>query len=131
MSALNYIFDNEWNQRRDIENLQKELDRTHRDRIHVDANNRRALESQAYLAEDLLKEVEELAIINKALLRLLIEKEVITGQELEQMIRTVDLEDGVEDGKITKERKRSDLCPSCSHKMNPERPSCLYCGYKY
>ena len=52
--------------------------------------------------EGLDEEVAEVTIFQQAIMRLLIEKGILTPQEIADKVREIDLEDGVEDGRITK-----------------------------
>ena len=52
--------------------------------------------------EELDNDVGELVIFQQAIVRLLIEKGTLTPQEIAEKVREIDLEDGVEDGRVTK-----------------------------
>ncbi|MEM7232376.1 MAG: hypothetical protein AAF517_09390 [Planctomycetota bacterium] len=124
MSLLNYLFDNDWFQRSDIEKLK---------------NRNRGLESsvsrsrsRSKRTEDRVQELEsqigELALFNQTLLRMLIEKDVCTPSEFTNLFQMVDLEDGVADGRVTPERVPGQ-CSSCRRKMPKNKAKCMYCGW--
>ena len=75
--------------------------------------------------------VGELALLCKTLMRMLLEKGVCTGQEINALMKQLDLEDGVEDGRVTKTAgKAGGRCPKCDHAVMAARKRCLYCGHE-
>jgi len=63
--------------------------------------------------EQLEQEVGELALVCKTLMRTLLEKRVCTGQEIENLFKQIDLEDGVADGKVTRTDPNATFSMSC------------------
>jgi DNA repair exonuclease SbcCD ATPase subunit len=125
MSIFNYLFDNEWSQRTDIETL-KTRNKNLASRLHLRHKSQAALEARVTQLES---EVGELALLSKTLMRLIVEKGTCTGQELEAMLHQVDLADGVADGRVTKIRPEATVtCPGCGRSVPAERKQCLYCG---
>ena len=127
MSIFNYIFDNEWSQRSDIETL-KQQNASLASRV---ARRRSSEAVQEERVAELEREVGELALLGKTLLRVLLEKGVSTGREIEDMMHHVDLEDGVADGRVTKNAGTDPgKCPECNRPIQAERKRCLYCGHQ-
>ncbi len=124
MSIFNYLFDNEWSQRADIEDLKAQAARlSDRSTRNLRYENR---------IKELETDIGELALLSKALMRILLEKGICTGRELEDLIKTIDMEDGVEDGKVTKvPGKQNAQCPQCGRPVHGNRKACLYCGYVF
>jgi len=99
MSLMKYMFDNDWMQRGDIEalrNRSRTADRTARRR------NRQTDDR----IDDLENEVAELALLSRVLLTMLHESNVIDPNQFGEVMRRIDAEDGVIDGKITPEADR-------------------------
>lgn len=72
---------------------------------------------------------QRLELMVKALSELLVAKAVISRAELSVMLRQVDLEDGVEDGRLRQRAKRNaPKCGHCHRHINPKRTHCVYCG---
>ena len=69
--------------------------------------------------------VERLCLLNQALWELLRERLHLTDADLAAMAQTVDLRDGIADGKISSAAVR---CPSCQRVCNSRHAQCLYCG---
>lgn len=64
----------------------------------------------------------------ETLARAVVRAGVLTEDELFALARTVDLEDGILDGRRDMNKLRK-ICPSC-HRANPtERPRCMWCGH--
>jgi len=126
VSVFDYIFDNEWSQRSDIEKL-KEENASLASRVR---RMRSTEVEKGESVEELRRQVGELALLSKTLVEILLDKEVCTGRDIEQVMRRIDLEDGVEDGQLTKPVERpSRACPECKHLLAAEQVRCLYCGY--
>lgn len=122
MSIAHYLFDHDWLQRSDIEDLKQQAAR-------LESRQRRDRELYERV-EELEQDVGELALLCKTLMNLLLEHQVCTGKQLEDMMRQVDLEDGVADGKITKASSSQERkCPQCGHKVYAGKPNCMYCGF--
>lgn len=103
MSVWNYILDSEFSQRSDIEDLKR------RAATIADQQRSRTRESQERI-EQLEQEVGELALLCRALLTILRENGTIRPEAFEEVLRKIDLEDGVLDGKVT--RKKDPLGPT-------------------
>jgi hypothetical protein len=100
-SVLNYMFDNKWIQRADIDSLKYSATRMQR---NVVQDSRRIA--------DLEDQVAHLALINEALLRILEKKEVFARDEFRSLLVEVDLEDGVHDGKLNRAPRNAAPKPS-------------------
>ena len=112
MSILNYLFDSEWSRRSDIEALKEQ-------------------HSSLVSSLGLHQGIGELALLTKTLMRILVEKGVCTGREIEDMMHQVDLEDGSADGRVTKSGEAvPGRCPECDHLVQSHRERCLYCGHE-
>ena len=73
--------------------------------------------------------IERLELLVKTLAELLLAKGVVTKTEISVMMTQVDLEDGVEDGRLRPRVKRNaPKCRHCRRHINPKRTSCVYCG---
>lgn len=129
MSIFNYLFDSDWYQRSDIEAL-KEQNSNLTSRVEIRRST--DAEQSARIAE-LQQDVGELALLSKTLMRLLLEKGVCTGKELEDLMREIDMEDGVADGRVTKdsEKEPTGNCKGCGRPVQPKRSRCLYCGHEF
>jgi len=128
MSVFKYIFDSDWSQRSDIETL-KEQNAKLADRLR--SKRSRESEHDARI-EDLEQEVGELALVCKTLMQVLLENHVCTGQDIETMLKQIDRADGVEDGRITKERPAEiKECPQCGRPAQHHHTRCVYCGQQY
>lgn len=97
MSVWKYVFDSEFSQRNDIEDLKR------RSAAMAGQQRSRSLESQTRL-EELEQEVGELTLLCRALLTVLRENGTIRPEAIEEVMRKIDLEDGVEDGKVTRKK---------------------------
>jgi hypothetical protein len=91
MGIFDYMFDNEWAQRSDINAA----------RSAVDANARSS-RRLARNVNELADEVAVLALFVRTLQRLMIEKGVITKDEFLEALRAIDMQDGKLDGKYTR-----------------------------
>ncbi len=124
MSIFDYLFDNEWSQRSDIEELKSQTADLAGARGVADATQKARI-------KQLEEGVGELALLCKTLMRMLLEKGVCTGQEINALMKQLDLEDGVEDGRVTKTAgKAGGRCPKCDHAVMAARKRCLYCGHE-
>lgn len=126
MSVWNYLFDNDLLQRLEIESMKEDMARLRSDGARRAASDRTDLQ-----LERLRDEVAELALFNKALLRLLIEKGACTAQEFAETLHEVDAEDGVVDGKLTPkcEVGVTFACAECDRPVARARPRCVFCGH--
>jgi hypothetical protein len=116
-SVLDYMFDNDWIQRADIENLKNS-----RSQMRYTENRiRRKVADDAARIVELEDQVAHLTLISEALLRMLEKKGTFARDEFRALLVEVDLEDGVHDGKLAPPQR--DPAP----KPNP-MCSCKYCG---
>jgi hypothetical protein len=74
--------------------------------------------------EDLNERIDRLVMIMRATLALL-EEQGITSEQLMAKIEELDLQDGVDDGRI---RDLIVECPSCQSKVAPGLRNCQLCG---
>ena len=98
MSVFDYMYDNDWLQRQDIDNLRRSS-MVLRSKMIRDGGRIRNLEAEI---DDLADQLGHLTLINEALLRMLEKKGVILRDEFRSLLVEVDLEDGAHDGKLTK-----------------------------
>jgi ribosomal protein S27AE len=89
--------------------------------------NRKATDVQQRVHE-LEDSVDRLVLINTAMWELLKNRLGLSEQELLKQIETVDLRDGVADGRIT--RAHAVTCPKCGRSISTKHRRCLYCGAK-
>lgn len=120
MSIWPFMFDNDRFQRRDIDALKSEVE-------FLEEKERGTASATQHQLDQLRDEVAELALFNKALLRLLLDKGVFTPKEFERAFRALDLEDGVEDGKLTAGGKPQ-RCTKCQRPVPRTRKDCQLCG---
>lgn len=109
-----FMFDSEYKQRRDIQQLRTEL----ASRAETLAPRIHALETR----------VDQLQLLCNALVSVIETKKLATREELEVLVQQIDLLDGVEDGKIGSEWRDAPRCAHCNRYVNPSREACLYCG---
>lgn len=69
--------------------------------------------------------LDKLSLVCMAMWSLLQDKAGVTEEQLLERVRTIDLMDGVEDGKATRTISK---CPQCQRVMSPRHRKCLYCG---
>lgn len=104
----------EYRQQRDIERLKQEVS---------------SIDDLGIYVRGLRERVDQLELLNKAMLELLLAKDVLSQDELSVMLQQIDLLDGIEDGKISpKVHARAPTCGSCGRYVNPRRSACVYCG---
>ncbi|MBL4683219.1 MAG: hypothetical protein JKY37_01405 [Nannocystaceae bacterium] len=108
-----HLWDSEHKQRRDIQDLRRELD---------------AAPDLSRLLTPLAARVDQLELLCKALTELLVSKGVASPEELSVLAQQLDLADGVEDGKVSaRVRDNAPRCPRCQRFANPRRQHCVYC----
>lgn len=86
---------------------------------------------QADTATDLREikhQIQRLQLLNQAFWELVRDKLGFTDADLEQLIRAVDMRDGVEDGRMTDTALK---CPSCGRISSSKHWKCLYCGQEF
>ena len=120
------MFDNDFFRRDDIEELKK----------HNKSLSSRVIDSNILSKElqtrvrQLEEDLASLALFNQTLLRMVIEKEVCEAQEFINLLKMIDLEDGVADGKITPQRELDNPdCPECARRLPKGKNRCMYCGH--
>ena len=107
------MFDSEFDQRKDIEQLKEQM-------LHTPDPSR--------MIQPLVERIDRLELLCKSLTELIVSKGVATREELSVVTQQLDLADGVEDGKISSRvRKRAPRCSSCGRFINPRRSHCVYC----
>lgn len=108
-----FLFDTEYKQRSDIQQIKAELD---------------AAPDPMVVVGPLAQRVDRLELLCKALTELIVSKGLASREELSVVSQQLDLADGVEDGKISaRVRKSAPRCPSCGRFVNPRRDTCVYC----
>ncbi len=98
MSIWNYIFDNEYMQRADIEALKRNQSAA------IRARSRQAMHAEARQKE-MEDEIGELALFCRTAVTLMIEKGLITQQEFVNRMQQVDASDGKIDGQFKPKTK--------------------------
>lgn len=78
-------------------------------------------------AESLRTDFCRLLLVVEALKRTMIARGLITEKEFEEMLLSLDLEDGVKDGLRTQKKVRHFHCMHCG-KRNRNRAYCWHCG---
>ena len=112
-----YRFDIDSRQHMDIERLKFDLESAQ----IGEANTARAL-------RQVVRRVEQLEMMNRTLLEVLLAKGLCTRDELEVMMQQIDLLDGVEDGRISAQvHEQAPTCGTCGRYVNPKRTACVYC----
>lgn len=107
-----HLFDSEYKQRRDIENLKSQIGPDYGPNIR-----------------ELRGRVDRLELLCETLVEMLKVKGVATQGELATLMQQIDLLDGVEDGGHSKTvRADAPRCAECGRFVNPSRANCVYCG---
>ncbi len=115
-----YLFDNEYKQRRDIQMLKAQV-------ADAGSTQSAAWQQQRDLAA-MSQRLARLELTVEALVRLLQVRTGLSRDELGLMIQRVDLADGVQDGQIGPDRiGDAPPCANCGRPLNPKRETCLYC----
>ena len=70
-------------------------------------------------------QVDRLTIISWAMWTLIQEETKLTEEDLMERVKNLDMLDGTEDGKVTRQVAR---CRKCDRVMSPRHQSCIYCG---
>lgn len=108
-----FLFDNEYKQRGDIEHIKMQME--HAPDLMVTVG-------------PLLERVDRLELLCKSLTELIVSKGLASREELSVVAQQLDLADGVEDGKIgARVLKNAPRCTNCGRFVNPRRSSCVYC----
>ena len=69
--------------------------------------------------------IDKFVLVTMAMWSLLQEKTGVTEDDLIKRVQEIDLQDGTEDGKITKSLAK---CAGCGRTLNARHIHCLYCG---
>lgn len=131
MSVFDYMYDNDWIQRQDIDNLRRS-GMVLRNKMIRDGGRIRNLEAELDYLTD---QVGHLTLLNEALLRMLEKKNVIVRDEFRSLLVEVDLEDGVHDGKLSKPAPpaaapspaQTTHCKFCRAENDPVNKFCSGC----
>jgi hypothetical protein len=126
MSLFRYLFDHDWFQRADIIRLEEE-NKGLSNRMDFARDDTRRLEDRIAALET---DAAQMALFNKTLLRMMVEKQVCAPQEFTNLLRMLDLQDGVKDGKVTAALSADapPSCPRCRRPLPRNKPRCMYCG---
>jgi len=84
--------------------------------------------STTVIADQARKNDERLHLLCKTLLELVVAKGLATREEITVLMQQTDLSDGVEDGRLTDQRRKAPRCRNCTRFLNPKREACIYCG---
>src|SRR5437764_146547 len=95
------------------------------ERAAADAGNR--AEAATRTVKELESRVEKLTLVNLAIWSLLREKTGLKEEDLLDRVRQIDLQDGVLDGKLS---RNTSECPKCHRVMSPRHKKCMYCGHE-
>lgn len=99
MEFWDQLFDSDYKRRADIESLKQIANSRKRAR----RQDRRETADQQKRIEQLEDQVGELALLCRSLLTVLRETEAVQPERFEEVMKQIDAEDGVVDGKITPE----------------------------
>lgn len=125
MSMLPFLFDNDWFQRRDIENARGLAESAN---TRLDLAKLTEVHHEEKMAE-LQAQLGRLNLIAAGLVRALVERQIVTPSELTEIMRQIDLEDGQEDGQLTASTKNvPKWCPQCEARVPPGKTYCVFCG---
>lgn len=98
------------------------------DKLEVHTRHiKEALIDQDRTNESLRTDIARLLLVVETLRRALISRGVLTQQEFEELLKEVDLEDGVPDGLRTRRKVPRKKCPHCG-RLNRNRAYCYVCG---
>ena len=99
MSLIDFLFDNEWKQRRDIESL-RERQRKQFSRVVLKASeNEETLGDMAKRVENLEEQVGALSLCLATAIRLLQQHKLWDEREFQKLMDEIDQADGQRDGK--------------------------------
>lgn len=125
MSLFQYLFDNEWFQRADINRLDEQASRIHSD-LWSQTRETRDLAGQN---EALRQEVSRLVLVVEALNRLALEKNLWSADDLARTMGAVDMEDGIEDGRRSDAGRPEKLhCAGCGREIPRAVARCPHCN---
>jgi hypothetical protein len=75
--------------------------------------------------EEISDRLDKLSLVCLSMWSLLLEHTDLSEEDLMRRVREIDLQDGVADGKVTKQIQK---CGKCGRTMSPKHNKCLYCG---
>ena len=127
MSFFDNLFDSEWAQRSDINELDE---RARRLEYRVLRGNQHATGLEQEVS-DLRRDVSGMLLMLETLQRVLADRGICSQEDFVKRMRAIDAEDGIVDGEMSPTSNRqADLryCDACQH-FNPARlRDCQYCG---
>jgi len=101
MSLFKYLFDNEWSQRADIEELKMQARRQKWASINSDRRKAEEVDDLSFQVRDLQDQVGSLRLIVRGLVTLLKEQKTLDYPKFREILLKIDMEDGVQDGKAS------------------------------
>jgi ribosomal protein S27AE len=69
--------------------------------------------------------LDKLVLVNMAMWSLVQERTGVSEEDLANRVQEIDLQDGVADGKVTRNLRQ---CPNCHRTMSRRHNKCLFCG---
>ncbi len=127
MSLFNYMFDSEWNQRSDINDLEE---RAHELEYRVLSGGQKAKNLETEVTH-LRRDVSRMLLLLETFQRVLADKGICSQDDFVRRMRAIDAEDGVEDGQMSPGRnseKDVRYCDACQHFNSARLHACQYCG---
>jgi hypothetical protein len=127
MSFFRYLFDNNWMQRADIDNLEERAGELEYRILQSGQSSRNLETDMAHLRRD----VSRMMLMLEAIQRTLADKGLCSREDLVQRMQAIDAEDGLVDGKMTLPSSgKAELryCDSCQHFNPAHLLACQYCG---
>jgi hypothetical protein len=77
------------------------------------------------------RRLERQELLIEATFRTLRDQGHVTAEQFKDLVVAIDLEDGVEDGRIGPDRSaKAPKCPSCGKPINRKRSHCVYCHHE-
>lgn len=74
------------------------------------------------------RRLDRTELLLEAVVRVVRDRNLVSEEAIRELIAQIDLEDGVEDGRIGQDRSaRAPKCHSCGRPVNPRRTQCVYC----
>ena len=113
------MFDNEYRQRDDIDDLKEQVSEVIRERPTDHSGSLR----------ELRRRIDQLELMIETLYAHMESKGDIDREQFAELMIQTDLADGVEDGRIGRDRsKRAPKCTSCEKPVSRKRDECIFCG---
>lgn len=127
MSIWRFIFDNDFSQRLDIENLREK-------QTHLQENSSVARRKLVRRIAQLEEELEETALVLRVLKELMLEKGLCTDAELAQKLSDLSETMAAErktspPGMIREKKFHLPTCAACGRPLQRNRKECMYCGH--